>query len=103
MGNYSGWRQDNDGSWFDSDGPPRRHLAKSGTIRDEAGHVDTVVRLNADGTAVCPHRDLSVCDACAKDPRFVEVAGAHYFIPDPQERAALARELLNCHEGCGHR
>lgn len=93
MGDYTGWRQDNDGSWFDSEGSHRPVLAKSGTIRDEAGRVDTVVRLNADGTAVCPHRDLSVCSHCATDARYIEVAGAHYFIPDPGERAAIMAEL----------
>lgn len=38
----------------------------------------------ADGTAVCPHRDLSVCPECAT---------AHYFVEDPTERDEL-REML---------
>lgn len=46
-------------------------------------------RTNADGSAVCPHRDLSVCPGCASDPAVVEVAGAHYYVPDPAERVAL--------------
>jgi hypothetical protein len=50
-------------------------------------------RTNADGTAVCPHRDLSVCPACASDPAVVEVVGAHYYIPDAAERARLLAEL----------
>lgn len=46
----------------------------------------------ADGTLVCPHRDLSTCDACATEhePAIVEIAGAHFWIPDAGERAELA-------------
>jgi hypothetical protein len=54
----------------------------------------TTYRSNADGTAVCPHRDLSVCPHCATDPTLVEVAGAHYHLPDPADRAALQAEML---------
>lgn len=44
-------------------------------------------RTNADGTAVCPHRDLSVCDPCAAaDPMLVEVLGAHFHARDEAER-----------------
>jgi hypothetical protein len=48
-------------------------------------------REQADGTLVCPHRDLYVCDTCAtSSPGIVEVMGVHYWIPDPAERAELA-------------
>lgn len=51
-------------------------------------------RENADGTAVCPHRDLSVCPSCAAtDERLVEVAGAHFLIDDPAIRAELLAEV----------
>lgn len=33
---------------------------------------------NADGSLVCPHRDLSVCPSCAELPQVVEAAGAHF-------------------------
>lgn len=58
----------------------------------------TIYRTNADGSAVCPHRDLSVCPECATDPAMVEVFGAHYYLPDPVERAILLAEL---HDGFG--
>lgn len=48
----------------------------------------------ADGSLVCPHRDLSVCPPCAaSDPAIVDVVGAHFYIPDPDDRAAMAAEL----------
>jgi len=53
------------------------------------------MRTNADGSAVCRHRDLSVCDQCATDERYVEVAGVHYWIPDAVERAELQAALSN--------
>jgi len=47
-------------------------------------------RFNADGSAVCAHRDLSVCPKClAADPNLVDVIGAVYLVDDPDERAAL--------------
>lgn len=39
-------------------------------------------RTNADGSLVCPHRDLSVCPACSSLPGVTEVAGAHFYDPD---------------------
>jgi hypothetical protein len=42
----------------------------------------TMFRTNADGTAVCLHRDLSVCPECSHHPHVVEVSGAHYAFPD---------------------
>lgn len=57
-------------------------------------------RTNADGSAVCPHRDLTCCPRCAALPEVVEVAGAHYFVADPVERAAL-RALLIPEESAG--
>lgn len=48
-------------------------------------------RTNADGTAVCPHRDLSVCPDCyTADPALIEVAGAHFHVTDLHERLVLA-------------
>lgn len=49
--------------------------------------------VQADGTAVCPHRDLSVCGGCATDENLVEVAGVHYFVEDPSERDDLRAVL----------
>ncbi len=46
-------------------------------------------RTNADGSAVCPHRDMSVCADCATHPHIVEVYGAHYHLPDADDRAEL--------------
>lgn len=46
-------------------------------------------RTNADGSLVCPHRDLSVCLACSTLPGVTEVAGAHYWDPDGE----IARSL----------
>ena len=54
-------------------------------------------RTNADGSAVCPHRDLTVCPHrdltvcpdCATHPHIVEVVGAHYHLPDAADRAEL--------------
>jgi len=51
-------------------------------------------RSNADGTAVCAHRDLSVCDECAKDESIVEVVGAHYHVPNPADRDELRSMLV---------
>lgn len=51
-------------------------------------------RTNADGSAVCAHRDLSCCPACvASDPLLVEVAGVHYHVHNVEERAALLAAL----------
>jgi len=54
------------------------------------------IRYNPDGSAVCAHRDLSVCAECATDERYVEVAGAHYWVPDASEREVLRSELNLC-------
>jgi hypothetical protein len=51
-------------------------------------------RSNADGSAVCQHRDLSVCPTCAAaDDRLVDVVGAHFLIVDPAERAELLAQM----------
>jgi hypothetical protein len=50
-------------------------------------------RTNADESLVCPHRDLSVCPACAAHPEVVEVYGVHYHVTDDADRAALALAL----------
>lgn len=56
--------------------------------------MPTKYRSNADGTAVCRHRDLSVCaDCAAADEALVPVSGAYYHVPNPAERAALAAAL----------
>jgi hypothetical protein len=55
----------------------------------------TTYRTNSDGSAVCPHRDLSCCGTCvATDDALVEVVGAHYFVGSEEERALLA-DLLD--------
>lgn len=39
-------------------------------------------RTNADGSAVCPHRDLSVCAECvAADPDLIDCVGVHFHVP----------------------
>jgi len=50
-------------------------------------------RTNADGSLACPHRDLSCCPTCAKHLGVVEVMGAHYFVPDADEREALLASI----------
>lgn len=46
-----------------------------------------------DGTLACKHRGRSCCDECAAaNPEIVEVAGAHFWIADPTERAAFMAE-----------
>lgn len=44
---------------------------------------------NADGSAICEHRDLSVCPECATHPLCVEVVGAHFLVADLAERDEL--------------
>ena len=45
-------------------------------------------------TLICPHRDLSVCPSCAEStPECVEVYGSHYWIADPDERAAMIAKV----------
>lgn len=39
----------------------------------------TTWRTNPDGSLICPHRSLSVCDACALHPEVTAVAGVHYY------------------------
>lgn len=60
-------------------------------------HMNTTAapafRTNDDGTAVCPHRDLTVCAECATHPEVVAVAGAHFHMPDADERAELMEAL----------
>jgi hypothetical protein len=47
-------------------------------------------RTQADGSVVCPHRDLSVCPPClAADPNLVDVVGAVFLIPLGPERDAF--------------
>ena len=51
------------------------------------------LRRGTQGEIACCHRDLSVCPACAAKyaPDLVEVYSVHYWVPDPKERAALAK------------
>lgn len=60
-------------------------------------HMETnKYRTNADGSAACHHRDLTVCTNCATHPHIVEVFGAHYYLPDPADREALAEDMAMC-------
>jgi hypothetical protein len=62
-----------------------------GTARRIGGPTVVTFRTNADGSLVCPHRDLSVCPAClAQFPDLMDVFGAVYLVTDPAERAELA-------------
>jgi hypothetical protein len=47
---------------------------------------------NADGSLVCPHRDMSVCRECAQHPQVLDVMGAHYIDHDGRLAAMLAEE-----------
>lgn len=50
-----------------------------------------------DYTVACPHRDCSVCDACAAaHDECEEVLGSHMWIADPDERAALRARAAAC-------
>ena len=45
-----------------------------------------------DYSVACPHRDCSVCNACATaHEECVEVVGLHMWIADPAEREELLR------------
>lgn len=46
-------------------------------------------KTNADGSAICIHRDLSVCPGCATHPLIVHVSGAHFLCADEAERDLL--------------
>ena len=69
-------------------------------------------RAGHDGSLACPHRDVSCCEGCASAyPEIVDVMGAHFWISDPNERAALSDALDRdaiveqcsvCHIGNGH-
>ncbi len=49
----------------------------------------------ADGTLVCRHRDVSVCDKCAEDwaDEISDVYGQFYAVP-PEEMAEIKAEDL---------
>lgn len=49
----------------------------------------TKFRTNADGSLVCQHRDLSVCNDCAVLPNVREVFGVHYLMDDAEYGAYL--------------
>ncbi len=45
----------------------------------------------ADGSLVCPHRDRSVCDLCARTyPEITQVSGASFWLADLRARRLLA-------------
>ena len=45
------------------------------------------------GDLACPHRDCSVCPACAARPEVLAVYGQHFWVPDPGERAELEEQM----------
>lgn len=49
-------------------------------------------RTNADGSLVCPHRELSVCPDCAAHPDVIEVEGAHFHDPHGTFRHVMTCE-----------
>lgn len=52
-------------------------------------------RFNADGSVVCPHRDLSCCPQClASDPDLMDVIGAVYIVTDPGERLLIESIII---------
>jgi len=51
-------------------------------------------RTGHDDSLACPHRDVTCCPECAaKYPEIMDVAGRHYWVTDPDERAEL-EELI---------
>ena len=51
-------------------------------------------RRGHDDSIACRHRDLSVCPSCAAaHVELVDVAGAHFWVPDVVERAELLAEV----------
>jgi hypothetical protein len=60
----------------------------SPTPRRPKGHIQ------ADGSFVCPHRDVSCCPGClSADERLVDVYGQVFYIPSASEREELARDM----------
>lgn len=57
-------------------------LGHARNCRFGPGYDPAYWRTDADGSLVCPHRDLSVCSDCATLPGVTEVAGAHFYDPD---------------------
>lgn len=52
---------------------------------------ETTYRHNSDGSAVCSHRDLSVCDACkAADPMLRDILGATFLLTDAEYAEVMA-------------
>jgi hypothetical protein len=48
----------------------------------------------ADGSLVCPHRDLSVCRACmAADPNLLDIVGAVFLVPLGEVRDAFLADV----------
>lgn len=52
----------------------------AGKVPEPATPAPATWATNADGSLVCPHRDLSVCSACAGLPGVTEVVGAHFLL-----------------------
>jgi hypothetical protein len=49
--------------------------------------------IQADGSLVCNHRDVSVCRECAKLPNVRDIHGAHFLMTD-EEWLVLQAELV---------
>ncbi len=48
------------------------------------------------GDLACPHRDCSVCPACAAaHVECVEVYGQHFWVPNERERAEIRASLAS--------
>lgn len=51
-------------------------------------------RKGHDGSIACPHRDKSCCNDCAKaHEEIVDIVGAHFWIANPVDRAAMKAEM----------
>jgi hypothetical protein len=51
-------------------------------------------RTNSDDSAVCPHRDLSVCPKCENSyVELVNVYGECFWVSDEQDRAELLSSI----------
>lgn len=79
VGGCAGWAAVQDGLSRCPASPDGQHHAPSAMP----------TAFNADGSAVCAHRDLSVCPTCATHPFYVDVVGAHYWVPEAADRAEL--------------
>lgn len=73
-----------------TDNAPQR--PPSGEIPDRPPSPTKEYRFNADGSAVCAHRDLSVCPKClAADPNLVDVSGSVFLVTESGTELAALR------------